>query len=668
MLGTRLLLQRSLLRRIPLARSLLLARSFSAPLYNSRTPDAVQMASVQTAAKPEQLALNKRSNTHNKRKQRKPKPVAEDSPEQVVLQDVQRLLATKPPPSDLTPPVPLTEPFTLVELAIEDLSCAGEGLAVVGQRVYVVPFSIPGDVVEAKVVRHSPNGPYTECDFVRVINPSPDRDDSLVKCQYFAKCAGCHYQMMPYERQLKQKREVIVRAFAHYFPNDSTDHLIPEVGDTIGSPLQYGYRTKLTPHFDKRKNSTEPPEIGFTTKGRRHVIDIEDCPIGTEAVRAGLKERREYVRNNWDQYKRGATVLLRESTTREPKTDTDTTTAPESNTEDELVKYIERKFCISDNKGQTTEYIGDYKFTNSANGFFQNNNSILPGFVSYIRDNLSLPAPASSTTPPPEGETPEPAPPIPPKYLVDAYCGSGLFTVTCGSAVQQSIGIDISAESIAYASQNASQNSISNASFQTGTASEIFKNINFPGSETSIIIDPSRKGCDHDFLNQLLQFRPKRIVYVSCNVHTQARDVAYVLGDERGVQYKIDSVRGFDFFPQTHHVESVVIMTRDEEPKKPRRYSPSDKRARKENARARSWSKDRARYAREAEAKEAKLKEKLEAEGEGNPDAESVDTPMDMGDEEPRGRKRDAGEMEPEEDGVRPAEAEQRPPRKFEIL
>lgn len=105
-------------------------------------------------------------------------------------------------------------------------------------------------------------------------------------------------------------------------------------------------------------------------------------------------------------------------------------------------------------------------------------------------------------------------------------------------------------------------NNIKNATFIVGNAEAIFAKIDFPGAETSLIIDPPRKGCDKVFLDQLLDFSPKRVVYVSCNVHTQARDIGYILKDKRGASYKVDSIKGFDFFPQTHHVEGVVVLTK----------------------------------------------------------------------------------------------------------
>ena len=126
------------------------------------------------------------------------------------------------------------------------------------------------------------------------------------------------------------------------------------------------------------------------------------------------------------------------------------------------------------------------------------------------------------------------------------------------------MGIDISEASIAAAEMNATANNVKNASFMAADAARLFDKISFPADETAVVIDPSKKGCDDDFLKQLLRFGPQRIVYVSCNVHTQARDVGVLVEGKGGARYEIESLQGFDFFPQTGQVESVAILSRVE--------------------------------------------------------------------------------------------------------
>ena len=457
---------------------------------------------------------------------------------------------------------PLPERFSEIEVNISSISSTGDGLGTCkdSDQVYVVPFTAPGDVVKAKVIRHVEDLAYTLTDFLCVIQPGPTRDDSLIRCPYFASCAGCQLQMLPYEDQLKHKKTIVEKAYLNF--SSLAPEAMPAVLETTGSPMQYGYRTKLTPHFDAPPRSDvkvaqrngesifkSVPPIGFMVKGTRRTLDIEDCPIGTDAVRRGITIERERVANEISKYKRGATLLLRESTTRKGTAGKpfQSKEAPKSNdVSGPGTKFSEVKTCITDSNATATEYIDKFVFYNTAGAFFQNNNSILPVFTAYIRSCIKPPNPSSH----------------PIDYLIDAYCGSGLFTVTLSALFKASLGIDISEPSVTAAERNAKANNVKNAKFITADAARLFESVEFDAEVTAVVIDPPRKGCDEQFLGQLLAFGPKRVVYVSCNVHTQARDVGVLVQGREGVRYEIESLRGFDFFPQTGHVEGVAVLHR----------------------------------------------------------------------------------------------------------
>lgn len=511
----------------------------------------------------------------NKRQRvKKGKPVQEGSHEEVLLADIRDLLArqsladakdTSIENGVQTTDTGLVTPFTELEVEVLELSSTGDGLAKASDsdQIYAVPFSVPGDTVRIKVIKHFPQHQYSLADFLSVTKPSPMRDDSRINCRYFASCSGCQFQMMDYADQLKHKKTIVEKAYKNF--SDLAPNVVPAVEDTMGSPLQYGYRTKLTPHFDGppgyrnrsdrkagvKKAFESVPNIGFQQKGQRKTLDIEDCPIGTEAVRLGMKRERAAVAATLDKYTKGATILLRENTIRIPANDP----LPEAEPDTIIHKtetHTDIKTCITDNNAVSTEYVEDYHFTNPAGAFFQNNNSILSPFTQYIRSRILPPSSASN-------------PPV--KYLIDAYSGSGLFTITLSDLFTSSTGIDISAASIAFASKNAALNNLSpdRAKFIAADAPELFKAVTYPADETVVVIDPPRKGCDESFLRQLLTFGPRRVVYVSCNVHTQARDVGVLVrGAEegKGTWYKIESLRGFDFFPQTGHVEGVAVLER----------------------------------------------------------------------------------------------------------
>ncbi|KAI9809924.1 MAG: hypothetical protein M1825_000357 [Sarcosagium campestre] len=467
----------------------------------------------------------------------------------------------------------LPEHFTEIEVDVHSISSTGDGLAISpsSAQVYVVPFTVPGDRVVAKVIRHFVNDRYSLADFVRVIKASPRRDDSLVRCPYFSTCSGCQLQMLSYADQLAHKKTIIEKAYKNFSRLESS--LVPAVEDIIGSPKQYGYRTKLTPHFDgppgsrNRKNGikksfSEIPKIGFNGKGMRKVIDIEDCPIATDVIRKGLKLERQRVKDEISTFSRGATLLLRQSLRTSPKNgalpeEERDELPPEDDpytivTETETDRVFET--CITKSNEYATEHIDSFVFNTAAGSFFQNNASILPTFISYLRSHLessTSTAPSSSSLTPTQHQ---------PRYLIDAYCGSGLFTITLSALFDASTGIDIAGPSITSAVNNAKRNEITNADFIAADATGLFKSVSYPADQTVVVLDPPRKGCDEAFLCQLMRFAPSRIVYVSCNVHTQARDVGVMVTGREGVRYEIERLGGFDFFPQTGHVEGVAFL------------------------------------------------------------------------------------------------------------
>ncbi|KAF2971463.1 hypothetical protein GQX73_g2048 [Xylaria multiplex] len=548
-----------------------------------RTPKMGSQASPKPNFQGKRPAPHQRSQQGKKRQQKKMRKRERDmkngSTEEVLSFDIRDLRASlaeaegDESEAAIIPDESLPPPGSEILLKVVELSSTGDALAIQegssSKQIYVLPFAVPGDIIKAKVYRHLREEGYTVADFISVVSAALKRDDARVQCGYFAKCSGCQFQMLDYADQLAHKKRIVEKAFKN-FSNLPPD-LIPAIADTIGSPLQYGYRTKLTPHFDgppgpRRNNTatfTKRPDIGFMLKGQRTTLDIEDCPIATDAVRAGMKSERERMDREFVKYRKGATILLRESTKRVSKDGSSAEVELEASgpvVKVETDSHIDWKSCVTDNNGTSTEYIDDYVFHNPAGSFFQNNNSILPIFTDYIRQHIIPPTLSPGT----DKDTPV-------KYLIDAYSGSGLFTITLSSLFEGSTGIDIAESSITFARTNAKANNLprSQANFIAADAGELFKSVYYPADETVVVLDPPRKGCDASFLSQLLAFGPKRVVYVSCNVHTQARDVGVLVRGEaddgveaQGTRYTIESLRGFDFFPQTGHVEGVAVLNR----------------------------------------------------------------------------------------------------------
>jgi len=406
-----------------------------------------------------------------------------------------------------------------LELEISTLTNLGVGLgrtALPGETerkwVVMVPFTLPGERVRARVFRNQKN--YSEADLVAILTPSPHR--IAPRCALFGRCGGCQYQHLTYAEQLAWKRRQVEELLQYMA---GIEH---EVQPTIGSPREYGYRSKITPHFNPPRPAAPdaaPAPFDPARGTRFDIVDVPRCPIATDAINVELEAARGRVRAKAaaGDYERGATLLLREAsgavTTDYDAVITETVADPDR------------------------PDVGDLKLRFLARDFFQNNPFILPAFTGYAREQAA----ASGA-----------------RFLVDAYCGSGLFALSAAPAFERVAGIEISESSVVFARQNAELNGIKNANFQAGDASAIFAGLLFPAADTAVVIDPPRKGCDESFLRQLFAYGPRAVVYVSCDPATQMRDLRFFT--EAG--YTLTAVQPFDLFPQTRHLECVITLTR----------------------------------------------------------------------------------------------------------
>ena len=142
--------------------------------------------------------------------------------------------------------------------------------------------------------------------------------------------------------------------------------------------------------------------------------------------------------------------------------------------------------------------------------------------------------------------------------LVDAYCGGGLFALSAARNFEKVMGVEISRDGFDWARANAVLNRIENCEFLLGAASEVFDEVDTSSENCSLVVDPPRKGCDEDFLDQVLSFGPSRIVYISCDPSTQARDAKTLIKGG----YRVLKAQPFDLFPQTRHVENILTFAK----------------------------------------------------------------------------------------------------------
>jgi len=387
-----------------------------------------------------------------------------------------------------------------ITLEITTLTNLGVGLGRVDGWVVMVPYALPGELVRARVYRNRAN--FSEADLIEVVKPSPAR--RAPECPLFGECGGCQYQHLAYEEQLawkqRQVREVLARLAG-----------LPEadVRPTHPSPRVYHYRAKLTPHYEPPRRDGSFP-IGFLRSGsRRALLDVPQCPIATEAINAALPAVRAELTARAGKLKRNGSLLLRET----------------------------RTGVVTEPQAQASAAIGETVFQFSAGDFFQNNPFILPELVEYVLGEA-----AQSGV----------------RYLLDVYCGVGVFALCGSKRFERCLGVEVNPEGVRRAKVNATLNHVKNCEFLVGVAEQIFAQAKFPAGETAAVIDPPRAGCDEAFLRQLIAYGPARIIYVSCDPATQARDLKILCADG----YRLLHAQPFDLFPQTRHIECVATLTR----------------------------------------------------------------------------------------------------------
>ena len=386
--------------------------------------------------------------------------------------------------------------------------------------VVMVPLVVPGERVKVRIYRNFKN--YSEADLLEIIER---RNDIRVEpqCKYFSSCGGCQYQHINVEAQREWKQQQVSELMQRIggldiTNNDNGDNKTLKVNSVVGTEHHFHYRSKLTPHYDRPRGmaQVDGTRIGFQRRGTRQLVDVEKCIIGTDAINDAYSQARSELKMKWlngNIPKKGATMLFR---------DCEEGVATDNNA------FISQKVC-------------DKLFRFRASEFFQNNPFVLPLMVEHVLDLAQG-----------DGCT----------QLVDTYCGSGLFAICGAEHFAHVSGVEVSHFAVKAAKDNAELNNIGNAEFMHSSAEAIFAALDrstFQADTTTVVIDPPRKGCDQLFLDQLFEFNPKKLVYVSCDPATQARDTALIVA----AGYQVTSCTPFDLFPQTRHIENVMSFIRD---------------------------------------------------------------------------------------------------------
>lgn len=426
----------------------------------------------------------------------------------------------------------------VVELTISSLTSLGAGVARLDEGyVVLVPFVIPGERVLARVFRVGPS--FANADLVEVLTPSAERVQA--RCALFGRCGGCQYQHMPLRMQREWKRQHVVDALGRIggfteSPREAKHPLLCAeletlVRPTAGAPEAYGYRSKITPHHEgARGEAHEVGAIGFHEHSRRRLVDVDACPIASPAINDALPAVRAAARERARE--RAARIAERRESGERRR-------APKGAT---LLLRDAEDGVETEPRAPVRATVHGVRFLFPAGEFFQNNPSVLPALVRHVvrraRGGGRL------------------------DRLVDAYCGGGFFALCAARHFESVVGVEVSADNVAAARANAERNGIANARFEAGEVEALFEPLICAGgvvpARTAVILDPPRKGCSDEFLQQLFAFRPARVVYVSCDPATQARDaLAFATAG-----YALREAQPFDLFPQTRHIECVCVFDR----------------------------------------------------------------------------------------------------------
>jgi 23S rRNA (uracil1939-C5)-methyltransferase len=446
----------------------------------------------------------------------------------------------------------------IVELEISDLAYGGTSVAKVDGFVVLVYGGIPGDIVKTEIIKKKSN--YAEAKLLQIIKESNLR--TKPRCSHFGFCGGCTWQNLKYEEQLKFKTRQVKESLRHIGGFEDSP-----VQDALGSEDVFYYRNKMeyafSPHAEKKLLLGLHPRKRFDL-----VFDLKECFLQSETanrmvgfVRRFAKEKNIPAYDHRDQ-----SGLLRFLMIREGK-----------NTDQVMVNLVTYKgdftyrkdFCdelfsnfpsvksivrnINSKVSQIAigeeeellsgeriiiEKLGNFSFEISSNSFFQTNPRQAEKLYRIVLDLADL-----------QGD----------EEVLDLYCGNGTISIFLSSRAKKVIGVETVEEAVQNAKRNAELNEVNNCEFIRGETKKVLKDFELEDKVPHlVVIDPPRAGLHPRGIKSLLSLRPPKIVYVSCNPTTLARDLKMLCGKE----YKLENVQPVDMFPHTFHIESAAKLTK----------------------------------------------------------------------------------------------------------
>lgn len=445
-------------------------------------------------------------------------------------------------------------------LTIKRLGINGEGVGYFKKQVVFVPGALPGEEVVVEATKINPK--FVEGQIKNIRKKSPYRVEP--PCPVYEECGGCQLQHLQYDRQLKEKRDIVIQALERH-----TKLAIAEldIRETIGMDDPWNYRNKSQFQLGKQKDGMVI--AGLYSQNSHQLVHINQCAVqhpltnkATGKVRKILQKLDIPIYNERTRKGIVRTIIARVGVQTGEVQIVLITAQKELPKKGQLIKEITRqlpevKSIVQNINGEKTslifgkqtitlegndviqETLGDLQFELSARTFFQLN----PEQTVKLYDEVKTAAGLTGK-----------------EKVVDAYCGVGTIGLWLADQAAEIRGMDTIAESIVDAKKNAARNGIKHAKYEVGKAEVILpKWVRDGWIPDCLVVDPPRTGLDQQLLKTILQVKPKKVVYVSCNPSTLAKDI-----DVLAKVYRVEYMQPVDMFPQTAHVECVVLMSRVE--------------------------------------------------------------------------------------------------------
>ena len=389
-----------------------------------------------------------------------------------------------------------------LEVEIMNLDHFGRGIARANKPIFI-DNALVGEVVEIEITKDKKK--YSEGKVINYIKKSPLRVES--DCPYYDKCGGCDLLHLSYEEQLKYKENKVKEIIKKFSNLECVNKIVPSV--------QYNYRNKVTLHVNKK--------VGYYQKKSYDIIAIDNCLIADNKINKLIKKLNNIDLNTISK------IMIRTS-------NKEIMLVVEGGSVN-IALFDEVDTIIVDNKvlkgkGYIINDVNNLKFVISPNSFFQVNQigmfNIYNQVLKYVDENTNV---------------------------LDLYCGTGTIGIYLANKVNKVLGVEINSSAINDALLNKKVNNLTNIDFKLGDVGTILNNNNFKAD--CIVVDPPRAGLDNVAIKNIIKINPQKLIYVSCDPVTLARDLNILSND-----YNVLEITPFDMFSNTYHVECVALLTK----------------------------------------------------------------------------------------------------------